>query len=136
MGVKVGWCRTEWASGTHEQIKEYLDSFDWSDAMLLCHNTMFDGAILNWRLEYVQVYADTMCIARAIHGVETSASLKAVSEKYGIGQKGTEVVQALGKRREGFTPAELSRYGDYCVNDVDLTYKLFTIMAKDFPARN
>ena len=72
-----------------------------------------------------------MCIARAIHGVETT-SLKAVSEKYGIGQKGTEVVQALGKRREDFTPAELSRYGDYCVNDVDLTYKLFTIMAKDF----
>ena len=136
VGVKVNGAETEWASGTHEQIKEYLDSFDWSDAMLLCHNTMFDGAILNWRFGIrPKVYADTMCIARAIHGVETSASLKAVSEKYGIGQKGTEVVQALGKRREDFTPAELSRYGDYCVNDVDLTYKLFTIMAKDFPRK-
>jgi len=136
VGVKVNGAETEWASGTHEQIKEYLDSFDWSDAMLLCHNTMFDGAILNWRFGIrPKVYADTMCIARAIHGVETSASLKAVSEKYGIGQKGTEVVQALGKRREDFTPAELSRYGDYCVNDVDLTYRLFTIMAKDFPRK-
>lgn len=136
VGIKVNGAETEWASGTHEQIKEYLDSFDWSDAMLLCHNTMFDGAILNWRFGIrPKVYADTMCIARAIHGVETSASLKAVSEKYGIGQKGTEVVQALGKRREDFTPAELSRYGDYCVNDVDLTYKLFTIMAKDFPRK-
>ena len=136
VGIKVNGAETEWASGTHEQIKEYLDSFDWSDAMLLCHNTMFDGAILNWRFGIrPKVYADTMCIARAIHGVETSASLKAVSEKYGIGQKGTEVVQALGKRREDFTSAELSRYGDYCVNDVDLTYKLFTIMAKDFPRK-
>ena len=136
VGVKVNSGETEWASGTHEQIKEYLQSFDWSDAMLLCHNTMFDGAILNWRYNIrPRVYADTMCIARAIHGVETSASLRAVSEKYGVGVKGTEVVQALGKRREDFTEAELAQYGDYCVNDVDLTHKLFTIMAKDFPRK-
>ena len=49
VGVKVNNKETEWASGSHEQIKTYLQSFDWSDAMLLCHNTMFDGAILNWR---------------------------------------------------------------------------------------
>lgn len=134
VGVKVNNKETEWASGSHEQIKTYLQSFDWSDAMLLCHNTMFDGAILNWRYDISpRVYADTMCIARAIHGVETSASLRAVSEKYSIGAKGTEVVQALGKRREDFTESELGRYGDYCVNDVNLTYKLFTIMAKGFP---
>ena len=136
VGIKMNSGDTEWASGTHEQIKEYLQSFDWSDAMLLCHNTMFDGAILNWRYNIrPRVYADTMCIARAIHGVETSASLRAVSEKYGVGVKGTEVVQALGKRREDFTEAELAQYGDYCVNDVDLTHKLFTIMAKDFPRK-
>ena len=136
VGLKVNGTATEWASGTHEQIQDYLNSFDWSDAMLLCHNTMFDGAILDWKFGIrPKVYADTMCIARAIHGVETSASLRAVSEKYGIGEKGTEVVQALGKRREDFTDTELARYGDYCVNDVDLTYKLFTIMAKDFPRK-
>ena len=136
VGLKVNGTATEWASGTHEQIQDYLNSFDWSDAMLLCHNTMFDGAILDWKFGIrPKVYADTMCIARAIHGVETSASLRAVSEKYDIGEKGTEVVQALGKRREDFTDAELARYGDYCVNDVDLTYKLFTIMAKDFPRK-
>jgi len=134
LGVKRNNEETEWASGTHEQIKEYLQSFDWSDTMLLCHNTMFDGAILNWVYDIrPRVYADTMCIARAIHGVETSASLRAVSEKYNIGAKGTEVIQALGKRREHFTESELARYGDYCVNDVELTYKLFTIMANGFP---
>jgi len=74
-----------------------------------------------------------MCIARAIHGVETSVSLRAVSEKYEVGVKGTEVVNALGKRRSEFTAEELSRYGDYCINDVDLTYKLFMLMAKGFP---
>jgi len=134
VGVKFNNEETEWASGSHEQVKGYLQSFDWSDAMLLCHNTMFDGAILNWVYDIrPRVYTDTMCIARAIHGVETSASLRAVSEKYSIGAKGTEVVQALGKKREDFTESELDRYGDYCVNDVNLTHKLFTMMVKDFP---
>ena len=49
VGLKVNGTATEWASGTHEQIQDYLNSFDWSDVMLLCHNTMFDGAILDWK---------------------------------------------------------------------------------------
>ena len=33
-----------------------------------------------------------------------------------------------------FTEEELDRYGDYCVNDVELTYKLFSAMVKNgFP---
>ena len=40
--------KTEWVSGTHDQIKDYLMGYDWSDKMVLAHNTMFDGAILNW----------------------------------------------------------------------------------------
>ncbi len=134
VGIKVNDNPCEWASGTHEQVKEYLSTFAWDQSMLLCHNTMFDGAILNWIFDIrPKAYADTMCIARAIHGVETSASLRAISEKYGVGEKGFEVINAKGKRREDFTPEELSRYGDYCVNDVDLTCKLFKMMAKGFP---
>jgi len=45
VGVKVNNKDTEWASGTHEEIKSYLQTFDWHEAMLLAHNTMFDGAI-------------------------------------------------------------------------------------------
>ena len=134
VGVKLNDNPCEWASGTHEQVKEYLSTFAWDQSMLLCHNTMFDGAILNWIFDIrPKAYADTMCIARAIHGVETSASLRAISEKYGVGEKGFEIINAKGKRREDFTPEELSRYGDYCVNDVDLTFKLFKMMAKGFP---
>jgi hypothetical protein len=55
-------------------------------------------------------------------------SLKALTERYGLGEKGTEVVNALGKRRLNFSDEELARYGDYCINDVELTYKLFTIL--------
>ena len=134
--VKVNNEATEWASGTHEQIKEYLHTFKWSEAMALAHNTMFDGAILNWHFGISpRVYTDTLCIGRAIHGVEHSVSLKALAERYDLGVKGDEVLNTLGKRREQFTDEELERFGDYCVNDVELTYKLFMKMAKGFPKK-
>ena len=56
-----------------------------------------------------------------------------LAAKHGIGEKGTEVVDAFGKRRKDFTPAEIKKYGDYCINDGDLTWKLFKILNKDFP---
>ena len=134
--VKVNNGATEWASGTHEQIKEYLHTFKWSEAMVLAHNTMFDGAILNWHFGISpRVYTDTLCIGRATHGVEHSVSLKALAERYDLGVKGDEVLNTLGKRREQFTDEELERFGDYCVNDVELTYKLFMKMAKGFPKK-
>jgi len=134
VGVKVNNGPTEWASGTHEQIKDYLHTFGWADAMVLAHNTVFDGAILTWLFDICpRVWADTLCIARALHGVEVSGSLAALVERYGIGTKGTEVLNALGKRRADFTDEELSRYGDYCINDVELTYKLFGLMGRNFP---
>ena len=134
VGVKVNNGSTEWASGTHEQLKEYLDEFDWANAMVLAHNTMFDGAILSWIFNInPRVYADTLCMGRAVHGVEVGGSLKALAERYEIGEKGTEVVDAIGLRREDFPDDQMDRYSDYCVNDVELTYKLFTIMGKVFP---
>jgi DNA polymerase I-like protein with 3'-5' exonuclease and polymerase domains len=135
VGVKVNNGETEWASGTHEELKAWLQgSFKWADSMVLAHNTLFDGAILNWRFGISpRVWLDTLCMGRALHGVEVGGSLKALAERYAIGEKGTEVLNAIGKRRLDFTPEDLSRYGDYCVNDVELTYKLFTKMVKKFP---
>jgi DNA polymerase len=135
VGVKANNEETVWASGTHEQIRDWLQkSFNWADSMVLAHNTLFDGAILNWRFGiYPRVWLDTLCMGRALHGVEVGGSLKALAERYKLGEKGTEVVNALGKHRADFTEEELSRYGDYCINDVELTYALFNKMARKFP---
>jgi DNA polymerase len=136
VGVKVNNAETEWASGTHRQIENYLREFNWANSLVLAHNTMFDGAILSWQFDiHPKALADTMHMARALHGVETSAALKAVALRYDVGTKGTEVVRAMGKQRRDFSPDELSTYGDYCVNDVGLTYKLFNIMARKFPRK-
>ena len=135
VAVKVNNGDTEWASGDHAQIKKFLDSFAWGESMMLAHNCIFDGFIMSERFGInAKAYADTMCMGRGIHGVESSASLSALAERYSIGVKGDEVIAASGKRRVDFTEEELSRYGDYCVNDVDLTHKLFSAMVRNgFP---
>jgi len=43
------------------------------------------------------------------------------------------VVNAVGKRRLDFSPADLDRYARYCRNDVDLTFALFGQLAQGFP---
>jgi len=136
VGVKLNNQDTEWASGTREELTTYLKTFSWDSSLVIAHNTMFDGAILSWIFDiHPKIYGDTLCMARAYHGVESSGSLKALAERHKIGEKGTEVIEALGKKREDFTAEELERYGDYCINDVDLTFKLFKIMGREFPKK-
>jgi DNA polymerase len=134
VGVKVNESAAEWVSGTRDEIFAYLKKLDWKNSALLCHNTMFDGAVLNWFFKISPaLYLDTLCMARAVHGVEAGGSLASLSTRYEIGQKGTEVEDAYGKKRSDFDEAELARYGEYCKNDVELTYKLYQILSKDFP---
>jgi len=121
-----------WSTG--EQASKSIDLIDWRNSMLICHNTQFDGAILKWVYGHEPVaYLDTLCMARAKHGVEAGGSLKALAERYQIGEKGTEVLQALGMRLEDFPEHQLRQYGEYCKNDVRLTYDLFKILSKGFP---
>jgi len=135
VGVKVDDNAAEWFSGTHQEIHKYLSTLPWKDSQLLCHNTLFDGAILHWRFNLTpKLYLDTLCMARAMHGVDVGGSLAYLAERYQLGVKGTEVVDAKGKVRTGFLNSELARYGEYCKNDVELTFKLFQILSREFPA--
>jgi len=123
-----------WFSGSKKQIAEFLHGFDWDNSIALAHNAMFDMAILNWHFDIRPRYiADTLAMARAIHSIEVGGSLAALSEYYNLGKKGTEVHNAIGKKRLDFTEEEMQAYGGYCVQDVELTYKLFNVLKKDFP---
>lgn len=125
-----------WFSGSHAEIKEFLMQYDWANSFALAHNAIFDGAILNWHFNLrPKAWLDTLSMARPIHGVDAGGSLKALAERYEIGVKGTEVVNAMGKKRFMFSAADLAQYGEYCKNDVDLTYKLFHILNEGFPVK-
>jgi DNA polymerase I-like protein with 3'-5' exonuclease and polymerase domains len=125
----------EWFSGSHEEVAAYLAKFDWANSGMLSHNTMFDAAILSWRFGIrPRMLFDTLSMSRALHGVNARHSLKAVAERYGVGEKGHEVQNALGKRRADFSDTELARYGEYCRTDAQLCYDIFKIMLdRGFP---
>ena len=134
VAVQVNDGEPQWFSGTQKDTWKFLQQFDWENSVALAHNAVFDMAILSWRFGIQpKKIADTLSMARAIHGTEVGGSLAALATYYGLGEKGTEVVNALGKRRIDFSVEDLSRYAGYCVNDVALTYRLFGCLAGRFP---
>ncbi len=132
VGIKVNDYPTDWYTG--DNPARFLKSLDYRDKAILCHNTAFDGAILSWHFGInPKLWLDTLSMARPFHQMTVGGSLKALTTYYGLGQKGEEVLNALGKRRANFTPDEMNRYGEYCKNDVELTYQLFKKLSKGFP---
>jgi hypothetical protein len=133
VAVKVGAGQTQWFSGSREETKAWLDQFDWAHSMVIAHNALFDMAILNWHYGIKPfAIADTLSMARAIHGIEVGNSLGKLVEFYGLGKKGDDTVWAINLRREDFTAQQLAQYGAYCINDVNLTYDLFLTLLPTF----
>ena len=133
VAVKVNSEPAEWFSGTLEETAEWLAHFDWRNHFVLAHNAMFDAAILTWVFgQKPKAWFDTLSMARALFGITVSGRLGALAEHFGIGTKGLEVNDAKGLRLEDFPADQLAQYGEYCKNDVELTYKLYHEMSS-FP---
>ena len=108
VAVKEDGGETKWYTGTHQEIKKALKQYDWENSGCLAHNAMFDSAILTWLFGIKpKMWFDTMSMGRALIGSFHSVSLANMSKYYKVGEKGTEVLNALGKRRLDFTEEEL-----------------------------
>ena len=119
----------EWFSGPEKDTAQWLRKWDWDNSAAIAHNAMFDMAILNWKHGLrPKMIIDTLSMLRAVDGPDAGNSLAKAAERHGLGVKGTEVVNALGKGRLDFNRAELERYAEYCMNDVGLTYGLFNTL--------
>lgn len=125
-----------WVTGNDMKIATKLHELDIPNAYLITHNAAFDGAILAWRYNIIpKFYIDTLSMARPVTGLTVGGSLDKLTKHFGLGTKGTEVVNALGLRREDFPPAQLYEYGNYCKNDTELTYKLYHVLRKYNPPK-
>lgn len=120
--------KPQWIDGgdkvqLHRQLHELVD---WSQHAMLAHNTAFDGAIAAWHFDiHPKLYLDTMSMAQPHYGLTTGCSLSSLAKTLGVGEKGTEVVRAIGKHRRDFTPTELAEYAAYCANDTVLCKRIF-----------
>jgi DNA polymerase I-like protein with 3'-5' exonuclease and polymerase domains len=113
-----------WVAGDDANIAGFLRSFDWSNTRVIAHNALFDGAILEWKFGHKpKEYFCTMMGSRPhVVPYTGSMSLESVARYLGIGEKGSEVQNHKGRRRESFTPEQLNAYGEYCKQDVRLSF--------------
>ena len=134
VSVKVNDEDAVWFSGTKLATKAFLESFELDKHLVIAHNAVFDMAILNWVFGIrPKRIVDTLSMARAVVGSMTGVSLAKLVQHFGLGEKGTEVVQAFNMRRRDFGADQLAAYGRYCCNDTELTRKLFDVLAVGFP---
>lgn len=122
---------------TPDEFAEFAYHIDWSRVPVLAHHAHFDGLILSHHYGIQPgLWLDTLSMARALHGTEVGGSLGKLARHYGVGEKGTEVLNAKGKHLDDFTAAEYSAYGEYCCTDVELTRDIFRhMLAQGFPQR-
>lgn len=116
----------------HDVFTYWTAQQDWSNTALICHHAQFDGLILAHHYNIrPRFWFCTLSMARPIHGTG-KISLAKLGETYGVGVKGDDVVKAKGKRFEHFSQPEWTQYGNYCLNDCQLTYEIFIRMLQHF----
>lgn len=132
VSVKVGNRPAIWME--EPEFRRWAATVPWHRVAVGAHNYAFDGAILSWRYGIVPAFMIcTLSLARPIHGTSVGGSLKKLSDHYAVGQKGDEVINALGKRRVDFSAEEIARYAAYCCNDTELASRLLWKMIDLIP---
>lgn len=114
-------------------IPQWLEKLRLHECAVIMHHAHFDAGILNYHYDVrPKVIIDTLSMGRALHGANGRLSLEKLAERYGIGAKGKEVLNARNMRFADFGTEQLKRYGQYSCNDSDLTRLLATRMMPQF----
>lgn len=132
VGVKVGKAPSVWMEA--DDFRTWAATVPWQRVAVCAQHAHFEGLVLSHHFGVVPgFWLDTLSMARALHGEGHGLSLDALAQRYGVGQKGTEVHDFKGYRRRDFTPEEWLRYGEYCKNDVELAERLLRKLLVGFP---
>ncbi|MFV1943449.1 DNA polymerase [Pseudomonas luteola] len=150
VGIKIEDRPSAWFSDTEEALN-LIDTEAEKAGLpiaLLCHNTYFDGTILDQVFDWhPDLYLDTMCMSKGMFPVH-SASLDKLAERLWPSdktmRKGKELVAFKGITTDELysMPPLLNAMREYCVGDgrkkrgdVGLTYEAFLRMLPFYPDR-
>lgn len=118
----------------YDDVGPALRSIDWSDKVLLCHNTAFDGFILSDCFGITPAfYLDTLSMARAVLGTGVKHNLDHLSVRFNLPQKLSATLEST-KGVEHYSESMCEAVNQYCARDVDNTFYLFLKMIGGFPA--
>ena len=130
VGIKINKEPAKWFGG--EDVELALRALNLSENAVLAHHAQFDGFILSQIYDlYPKVWFDTLSMARALIGAEVGGSLAKLVTHYNLGEKGKELINTKGV--VDLSPLQEDELAGYCINDVELTYKLFEVLCVGFP---
>lgn len=139
---KVTGCAARWVGEedkaiwfSEDEVQDFLDSVDWGDTAILCHNSNFDAYVLAQHYgKYPAFHYDTMAMCRGRWPAQ-SASLEHMLLRLFPDdetlRKGTELASAKGI--ETYSPELDEIIGAYACNDVDTMVAAFEKMLPDYP---
>ena len=140
VAVKLDDKRTKVFAGSYLDTLAWLKQWPWNESVLVAHNAMFDGAILDWVFGIrPQAYFCTMMGSRpniVPYVPNGRMGLASVTKHLGIGVKGTTLLRTIDKGRD-----ELVRDGimldflTYCISDVDLCYGVYKEIITKMPTK-
>jgi hypothetical protein len=131
VGLKMNSNETFWVPAP--EIPRVFKMIPWGEVAVLCHHAQFDVAILSWVYDVHPAFIlDTIPMFRCLYPAE-AASLSNVAKVLGLQEKGFEVLATKGKHFKDFNAEDLTRFGSYCIGDVDITYQAFNIMKTQIP---
>ena len=133
VGIKVEDGETEWYNEC--DTPAILEQINWDNVALICHNTLFDAYILTQHFGYKpSYYYDTAAMSRGLYPNMSAALKNCVKREFPNDEslrKGEELINAKGVR--DLDPELDAQIGGYCIQDVDLTYKLFQSYSRGYP---
>lgn len=137
VGIKIdNQPRRYYPDTAYDIAKVLADTFPvGNDHIMIAHNAMFDGAILSWyyKLRAAKYYCTlNMCNAIWAQGKADLASIAMrIWPNDETKRKGKELVEFDGINN--LNPAQQVIMGNYCGNDVDLTFDIFAYLYPFFP---
>jgi len=129
LGIKVNDQPARYYYG--QQLFRVLRLIPWEKVAVLAHHTHFDGAILAWRCGIrPRFWLDTISMANAVHNQHPKA-LEFLAPFLECGEKRKEL--SSFKDKWILTDEEQQIMAGYCINDVELTYRIFQKLKVGYP---
>lgn len=117
-----------------EQLKDVLAQFDWQKTALLAHHTHFEGLILHHHFGIVPAfYLDTLSMGRTQVPGTVAKDLDTLAVYFGLQGKVKKDALTATKGIRDLPPELLNPLGEYCCDDVDDTWGVFTHLLKTYP---
>lgn len=134
-GAAIKWSPNHNAKWYAEKELRYvLAEHDWSDSFVICHHHQFDGLILSHQYNVQPAKRGcTLSMARLMLGNHIGVSLDSVRTHFGLQLKRTPYNLFKNRHWNELDPTTQEMVADGCCDEVESIWKIFCILAKDFP---